>query len=161
MLRNKAGVWDMSKIDEMKRAKYLRAYGKPCRITLRGGQTVTVDRFEMMRTYIGLIEGIPGKQHIESHVRAAEAHIKEHWKRPRIVVIPPDVLDAESGKPVLPPLTMMAQLLCMEPRHTDEDGSWLNLVWFAEIDDQKSINDFVESTLKNVDWDNEAESFHI
>jgi hypothetical protein len=49
----------------------------------------------------------------------------------------------------------------MEPRHTDEDGSWLNLVWFAEIDDKKSINDFVESTLKNVDWDNEAESFHI
>jgi hypothetical protein len=35
------------------------------------------------------------------------------------------------------------------------------LVWFADIDDQKSIKDFVESALQNVDWPKEAEGYVI
>ena len=141
--------------------KYSRAYGKPCRITVPTGQTVSVDQFEMKRTYLGLIEGIPSKDHVESHIRAVEAHVRESWIRPRIVVIPPDILDADSDKPVLPTLTMMAQLSTLDRRNDDEDGSWLNLVWFADIDNEKSIRDFVAEALEKVDWNKEAEAYLI
>ena len=149
----------MAKASDMKRAKYSRAHAKPCRILLPGGQTVRVDRFEMIQTYIGLIEGIPSKDHIESRIRAAETYVREHWKRPRIVVIPPDILDPSSDRPVLPTLTMMAQLSCLEPRDKSMHGSWLNVVWFTDIDDEKSIKDFVAEALEKVDWEREAEDF--
>ena len=51
--------------------------------------------------------------------------------------------------------------MCLKPRDKEEDGSWLNLVWFADIDDQKSIRDFVAAALENVDWNTEAEAFLI
>lgn len=151
----------MSESEELKRDKIKRAYGRPCRVVLKSGETVTVDRFEMVRTYIGLIEGIPPRNHVESRIRQAENYVREHWKRPRTVVIPPNLLGATTDRPVLPTLTMMAQVSCQEPRNSNEDGSWLNFVWFADIDDQKSIKDFVESALENVDWQKEAEGYVI
>ena len=149
----------MAEPSDLKTAKYFRAHAKPCRILLPGGQTVRVDRFEMFLTYIGLIEGIPPKSHVESRIRDAEAYVREHWKRPRIVLSPPEIWDASSDRPVLPTLTMMAQLSCLEPRDENMHGSWLNVVWFTDIDDEKSIKDFVAEALGKVDWGREAEDF--
>ena len=56
---------------------------------------------------------------------------------------------------------MMARLSSYETRNDDEDGTWLNLVWFADIDDQKSITDFVAEALQQIDWKAEAESYWI
>jgi len=58
-------------------------------------------------------------------------------------------------------MTMMATLTCHEPRNQFEDGSRLTVVWFADVDDQKSIKDYVESALGSVDWNEEAEEFFI
>jgi len=38
-------------------------------------------------------------------------------------------------------------------------GSWINLVWFAEIDDDKSIKQFVEEALRQVDWQRQVEGY--
>jgi hypothetical protein len=38
-------------------------------------------------------------------------------------------------------------------------GSWLNFVWFAEIDDQKPLTAFVSEALERIDWDQQASSF--
>ena len=37
----------------------------------------------------------------------------------------------------------------------------MNLVWFAEIDDEKSITAFVEEALAQVDWKAQAEGFEL
>ena len=149
----------MSKIDEMKQAKYSKVYGHLSQIALPGGQMVRVDRFEMIRTYVGQIDGIPPKSHTQSRINKAEAYVREHWKRPRTVVVPPDILDADSDRPVLPTLTMMAQLSCLEPGDKSMHGSWLNLVWFADVDNNKTITAFVAEALEKIDWGREAEDF--
>ena len=37
----------------------------------------------------------------------------------------------------------------------------MNLIWFAEIDDDKSIKGFVEEALAKVDWTAQATPFEI
>jgi len=37
----------------------------------------------------------------------------------------------------------------------------MNLIWFAEIDDEKSIKDFVREALAQVDWKMQAEGYEI
>ena len=54
---------------------------------------------------------------------------------------------------------MMGQLSCLAPRDKSMHGSWLNLVWFADVDNNKTITNFVASALENVDWEKEAEDF--
>ena len=54
---------------------------------------------------------------------------------------------------------MIAQIKCNEDRNKDEDGSWLNIVWWADIDDEKSIKDYVADALQNIDWRAEADSY--
>jgi len=47
---------------------------------------------------------------------------------------------------------MMAQLRSYEGRNDDEDGTWLNLVRFADVEDNKSITDFVAEALQQINW---------
>ena len=151
----------MAENEELQRTKFRRAYGKPCRIALPDGKTVTVDRFEMTRTYLGLIEGIPRQPYIEKRISKALAYVNEHWKRPKTIVIPPEICDPDSETPVLPTLTMMAQLSSLDSYKEGDDGSWLNIVWFADIDNQKTITEFVTEALQHVNWEEEAEGFLI
>jgi hypothetical protein len=37
----------------------------------------------------------------------------------------------------------------------------MNLVWFAEVDDEKSVVDFVTEALAQVDWSTQASSYDI
>ena len=55
----------------------------------------------------------------------------------------PIIVDAASDSGVLPPLRFVAQISSGEPIADDDHGSWMNLIWFAEIDDEKSIKAFV------------------
>ena len=149
----------MAENENLKREKFRRAHGKPCRIALPDGKTVTIDRFEMIRTYLGLIDGIPRKPYVDKRISEALDYVNEHWKRPRTIVVPPEILDPDSKSPVLPTLTMMAQLSSLDSYKKGEHGSWLNIVWFADIDNQKTITEFVAAAMQHVDWEEEAESF--
>ena len=62
---------------------------------------------------------------------------------------------------VLPPLRFVAQIWSGEPIEDEDHGSWMNLIWFAEIDDEKSIKAFVEEALAQVDWKRQAEGYEI
>ena len=149
----------MAENEELKRAKFGRVYGKPCRVVLPGGCSATVDRFEMTRTYAGMIEGIPRQPNIEQRISEALTYVNEHWKRPKTVVIPPDILDPKSKTPVLPTLTMMAQLTSLDSCPKGDHGAWLNIVWFADVDDEKTISEFVAEALKHIVWSKQAEGF--
>jgi hypothetical protein len=76
-------------------------------------------------------------------------------------VIPPRVFDAASDYGVLQPLRFVAQIRSGEPFSDDDHGSWMNLIWFAEVDDEKSIKAFVEDVLRQVDWKGQAEGYEI
>lgn len=77
------------------------------------------------------------------------------------MVIPPVLFDPDSDEPILPPLRFAAQISSWERINEQDDGSWMNLIWFAEIDDGKSIKAFVEEALTQVDWKRQAEGYSI
>jgi hypothetical protein len=77
------------------------------------------------------------------------------------VLIPPKLLDADSEERILPPLRFAARISSREVVAPGSDGSWMNLVWFADIDDEKSIKDFVCEALMQVDWKTQAEGFEF
>lgn len=141
--------------------KHQKVYAKPCRITLTNGWGVSVERLEMDRTYSGMIEGVPDKGHIQQFIREAEEHASKRFGGPKIKVIKPQIYDAESDQPLLPPLRFIARVECHKARDQDEDGTWLTLVWFAEIDDDQSIADRVRMALGHVDWEREADGYRI
>ena len=75
------------------------------------------------------------------------------------MVIPPVLFDPDSDEPILPPLRFVAQINSRERINEQDDGSWMNLICFAEIVDDKSIKKFVEEALAQVDWKTQAEGF--
>lgn len=147
--------------DELKlRIEKGRRAGSAIAVELQSGRTAQVNRFEMFRTYEGLLEGLP-RTKPEQLIRSAHDYVCTHWNASATAVVPPDILDAESDTPILPPMTMMATLTCYQPRNQFEDGSTLTVVWFADVDEQKSIRDYVEAALRSVDWNKEAREFSI
>ena len=61
----------------------------------------------------------------------------------------------------MPPLRFVAQIRSGERIDERDSGSWMNLIWFAEIDDEKSLKAFVEEALRQVDWKTQAEGYEI
>ena len=132
-----------------------RVYRNAWTIELTSGETVWVDRLDVERSYLGWIDGVPDRDAMDREVAAALAFVRTHFHGPEPVLLPPILFDPESDAPILPPLRFAAQVRSW----SGVDGSWMNLVWFAEIDDEKSIKAFVEEALAQVDWKTQAEGF--
>lgn len=158
---NPGGVLSTNPRNHLKTIKTGKVYAKPFLVTLEDDTMVWVERFEMKMTHAGMIEGLPSESHVKSRPDAVKKYVRETWRGPKTRVIQPKVYDARSKQPLLPSLTMMAQLRSYKRRNDDEDGTWLNLVWFADIDDTKSITDFVTEALRQVNWKVEADSYWI
>jgi len=94
-------------------------------------------------------------------IERARAFVRQHFHGPEPVVIPPLLFDPGSDEPILPPLRFVAQISSWDRINEQGDGSWMNLIWFAEIDDEKSIKAFVEEALRQVDWKTQASGFEI
>jgi hypothetical protein len=71
------------------------------------------------------------------------------------------LVDPDSDTPILPPLRFIAQISSHAEIADGDHGSWMNLIWFAEIDDTKSIKAFVEEALIQVDWEKQATGFEV
>jgi hypothetical protein len=41
---------------------------------------------------------------------------------------------------------------CDSVNEHDDNGSVMNLIWFAEMDDAKSILSYVEDAVRQIDW---------
>ena len=158
---NPGGVVSTLPGDHLEVLKSRKVYGVPCKVTLPNGWAVWVQRLEMQRTYGGMIEGMPAKGHVQGYLREALADADKGKYRARKKVIEPKLYDSQSGQPVIPALRFIAQIESHERRNEDEDGTWLTLIWFADIDDEKSIKDYVSEALEKVDWEQDADSSWI
>ena len=151
----------MSQQTELRRAKHVRAYQRLCVVQRQDGRRDTVERFEILQTYLGLIEGLPRRPQTARQIERVRDHVAANWGGPQPVVLEPDLLDPDSESPILPSATLMAQLYSGAPRNDDEDGSWMNLIWFADLDASLSIPEIVQVALDQVDWERQADSFLI
>jgi len=98
---------------------------------------------------------------VNGAIRRTQEFVRTNFYGPEPAVLPSRLLDAQSDYAVLPPLRFVAQISSGEPIADDDHGSWMNLIWFAEIDDEKSIKAFVEEALAQVDWKGQAAGYEI
>ena len=152
-----AGLTDLD-VEVLKRK---RVYRKAWSMELASGESVWVDRLDVQRTYLGWIEGVPGRDAVHREIASAVEFVRKSFHGPAPIVIPPLLFDPESDSPILPPLRFAAQLSSWELVGDEGCGSWMNLVWFAEIDEEKSIKAFVAEALQQVEWKKQAEGFEL
>ena len=149
-----------SRVIDLHGVKALKVYSKAWEIKLPSGWTAWVDRLDVRRNYLGFLGGLPCHGQVNAEIESAKDFVRSTFHGPEPVVIPPKLYDAHSIWPVLPPLRFAAQIIAYEPLTKDDEGSWVNLIWFAEINDDKSIKAFVEEALKQVDWRASASGYN-
>ena len=115
----------------------------------------------MDHVYGGMIEGLPFDRSTDRYVTEAQQYVHENWSVRRTKVVEPKVFDSQSRNPLIPSLRMIATIKCHESPRADEHGTWLTLIWFAEVDEEKSIKDYVSEAVAQVDWEKEAEGYLI
>jgi hypothetical protein len=143
----------------LRNIKGSKVYSKAWQITLPPGWTAWVDRLDVRRTYLGMLEGLPNRQDADEEIESARVFVRNNFHGPEPVVIPPKLYDATSVSPILPPLRFAAQIRTFEPLTDEDNGSWMNLIWFAEIDDDKTTKAFIEEALKQIDWKASASGY--
>ena len=158
---NPGGVISTRPHDELGVIKARKVYAKPCHVTLSNGWIGWVSRFEMQSVYAGQIEGLPERSHIQQTISKATDYMRGQWHASRIKVLEPKIYAANTERPLLPQLQLMARIECHERRNEQEDRTWLHLIWFADIDDDKSVRDYVADALTQVNWEQDAESYCI
>ena len=147
--------------EHLKAEKFRGTHRRGLQLTLADGTPAWADQIDISHTYLGVIDGLPGPDFIERSIREAKDFVQDRFHGPEPVIIAPRCFDPGSVHPIIPPLRFTAQIVSwrlLEPRAC---GSWLNLVWFAEIDDQKPLVDFVTEALARVDWATQSSSFDI
>ena len=147
--------------EDLRVLKKRKVYSRAWSIRLGSGESAWVDRIDVERNYLGYIDGLPGRGNHLKAIERARAFVRQTFHGPEPVVIPPVLFDPDSDEPILPPLRFAAQISSWERINEQDDGSWMNLIWFAEIDDEKSIKAFVEEALAQVDWKTQAEGYSI
>ena len=145
----------------LKTRKMQKVYSKAFQIELPSGYVAWVDRIDIKRMYLGYIEGLPRSDDIEQEINQARNFVATNFFGPEAVVLSPKLFDEKSDNPIMPPLRFAAQINSWETLDADSDGSWMNLIWFAEIDDDKSMKDFIAEALAQVDWPTQASGYLI
>jgi NAD-dependent SIR2 family protein deacetylase len=147
--------------EDLRVLKKRKVYSRAWSLRLGSGESVWLDRIDVERNYLGYIDGLPGRRNHLQAIERARAFVRQTFHGPEPVVIPPVLFDPDSDEPILPPLRFVAQISSWEPINEHDDGSWMNLIWFAEIDDDKSIKAFVQEALAQVDWKRQADGYSI
>lgn len=77
------------------------------------------------------------------------------WGQRKTYIMPPD---ENRWKEVLPP-TIFKVWLISDAINSGNDGSHLVLIWFGDLENEKSIKENIENVIKNVEWEKHAEDF--
>lgn len=119
------------------------------------GSKAWIEKLDVAMTYElwGMDTGLPGRDHCGDPVRAAVAFVQANFGHPDPVVVPPRLYDASSPSPILPAVRFAVRVRSRESvNERDDNGSVMNLIWFADMDDSKSILSYVEDAVRQVDW---------
>jgi hypothetical protein len=148
---------------EISHIKFSKMVAPAFEVSLGCGGKAWVDKLNVQRNYdqFPLDVNLFLASHVAWAIEEVRKFVRTQFQGPEPVVIPPKVFDASSPAPILPQLRFAAQISSKERPTEEDDGSWMNLIWFAEIDDDKSIKRFVEEALAQVDWKRQAEGYSI
>ena len=78
----------------------------------------------------------------------------EWGDRKYIKILPPEIEFINKLKPII-----CAAFLESEPIDSICDGSQLVIVWLADEPNKLSLEEYIESGIKDIDWNNNAQDF--
>jgi hypothetical protein len=143
----------------LKAEKMRRTHTRGWHLELADGSLAWIDEIDISHTYLGVLDGIPTADYVQTVIDNATAFARKRLPGPEPVVLQPRCFDPGSPHPIMPALRFVAQIASGKLLDPTACGSWLNFVWFAEIDDQKPLTAFVSEALERIDWDQQASSF--
>jgi hypothetical protein len=135
-------------------------------LSLASGRVICLDRYEMSKTYAGLMEGVPTEEHNDELLRALGENLAERFGRPVHVIDPPRQEHEMPGSATHPPRRwqLLPGVLCVgvfdsDPidGELDPDFAWSSLViaWFQN-EPQFPVGSDAMPALAAVAWEAHA-----
>jgi hypothetical protein len=122
-------------------------------INLNCGRKVIIWNFSLRRTYSGFLEGRPNEK-INKKLFDSLTYPSEWGDRKHIKILPPEIELKNKLKPII-----CAAFLESEPIDPICDGSQLVVIWLADEPNRVSLEEYIESGIKDIDWNNNAQDF--
>jgi hypothetical protein len=142
-------VWFTGQPDQQRRIAF----------KLSSARLVWVVTFRYSGTYDSLLEGRPNaevnKRIIDEHFRASRFR---DWDK--LFLLTPETRTDDRGGVHLPPICCCAELMS-SPMKQQMHGSSLTVVWFAPPFFAEPLASFVERSLKEVPWEQNARDFEF
>jgi hypothetical protein len=143
------GVWFTGQPDQQRRITF----------KLSSGRLVWVVAFRYSGTYDSLLEGRPNpelnKRIIDERLKASRLRA---WDK--LLLLTPETRTDDRGGVHLPPICCSAELMS-SPMNQEMHGSSLTVVWFAPPFFAEPLTSFVEKSLKEVPWEQNARDFEF
>lgn len=127
-------------------------------IRLSNGSKITIEGFNMVPTYSGLISGEPDEE-LNDEILKRTSYPSE-WGTRKAVYKQRNILKSKTelkdffysawvtSKPVF-------------DKKNQFDGSSIIMVWFGDEPKNKSIQEIIKFELEKFDWDKHAENFNL
>ena len=71
------------------------------------------------------------------------------------VVLKPPLMDPNSYNALIPPLAFTASIAsswCINGDEDDDFGSFMTLIWFVEIGDERPVTELIKEALTQINW---------
>jgi hypothetical protein len=121
-------------------------------IQLHSGKNVQVDSFNFSYTYADLLEGEPDEEYNEEIFE--DAYYPSSWGSRKLLKIQPSSEEFETR---LKPCMYSVYLVSNDPIVESNDGSELVVLWFGENPNDRPIKDIIETGVKEIDWEKNAQ----
>ena len=134
------------------------------KIKLNSGKEVILNAFNISQTYGGYIEGIIDRKYNLSVLDGSKpyeakgiSYPKEWGERKHLAIRPSE----EEINTRLKPFFISAWLESGPIDENEGQGSELEITWTAEISEQQTLQEIVESGIKDIDWNANADDFSL
>ncbi len=82
--------------------KFGKVYANPYKVTLEDDTLIRIEHFEMVLTYLCMIDGLPWEGHIQRQIESVEQYVSKKWGGPITKLIKPKIYDEHSANAILP-----------------------------------------------------------
>ena len=127
-------------------------------IELSNGTKITIEGFNMVPTYSGLISGEPNEELNENILK--KTTYPSEWGERKAVYKQRNI---KKSKIELKDFCYSAWLTSKPVFDTKNqfDGSSIVMVWFGDSPQNKSIQEIIKIELENFDWNRHCENFNL
>ena len=123
-------------------------------IKLKCGREVKVHGFEFGYSYGGLLEGLPNER-MNKNIFERTTY-PSNWGSRKVLKIKPEKSEFKNG---LKPTHYSVWLTSNDPINPNYHGSELVVIWFGELPNGKTVEEIIQNSLNNIDWNKNAQDF--